>query len=369
MRLRVAIDVTKPLPRALKIRTILGDEHIVMFSYERLPNFCYPCGKLGQISKWCDSRFQADFVDPGENSPFGPWLRAVGRTDSRTRFPQNRDFQAHSQSVRPTFSSKNLETSLPISESKRGSAIFGDFATTATSSTAAPVLRPEPPPSVKTIPVDQTLVQVSSPLISQNSSLSVSLQPTLAHLHTPVSPISIPNFTPPLVSPLNNSASPLSQDTSLISMTLPPINPSPPISMTDPPPITQPHTLQQPQKRKYTKKIRPLPESTPSPSPSLLTKQSKGKSGGLALLWQKSVEVQLQSFSRYHVDASVITEGSEECWRFTGVYGKPDASKRSEFWHLFCRLSQQSVRLWLCAVDFNEILEHSEKKGGPMRAE
>ncbi|KAL0284767.1 UNVERIFIED_CONTAM: putative mitochondrial protein [Sesamum calycinum] len=97
--------------------------------------------------------------------------------------------------------------------------------------------------------------------------------------------------------------------------------------------------------------------------------ESREKSGSLALLWQKSVEVQLQSFSKYHVDASVRTEESEECWRFTGVYGEPDASKRSEFWHLLCRLSQQSVRPWLCAGDFNEILEHSEKKGGPMRAE
>ncbi|KAL0420649.1 UNVERIFIED_CONTAM: hypothetical protein Slati_3087800 [Sesamum latifolium] len=34
MYLRVAIDVTKPLPRALKIRTMLGDEQIVTFTYE-----------------------------------------------------------------------------------------------------------------------------------------------------------------------------------------------------------------------------------------------------------------------------------------------------------------------------------------------
>ncbi|KAL0458784.1 UNVERIFIED_CONTAM: hypothetical protein Slati_0505600 [Sesamum latifolium] len=42
MRLRVAIDVMKPLPRALKLRT-LGDEQIVTFTYERLPNICYMC--------------------------------------------------------------------------------------------------------------------------------------------------------------------------------------------------------------------------------------------------------------------------------------------------------------------------------------
>ncbi|KAL0390871.1 UNVERIFIED_CONTAM: hypothetical protein Scaly_0444200 [Sesamum calycinum] len=107
MRLRVAIDVTKPLPRVLKIRTVLGDEHTVTFTYERLPNFCYLCGKLGHISKWCDSRFQSEFVDPGENSPYGPWLRAVGRGDSRTRFPQIREPQMQPPLARPRFTSRS----------------------------------------------------------------------------------------------------------------------------------------------------------------------------------------------------------------------------------------------------------------------
>ncbi|KAL0445033.1 UNVERIFIED_CONTAM: hypothetical protein Slati_2226000 [Sesamum latifolium] len=96
MRLRVALDVTKPLPRALKLRTVLGDEHIVTFSYERLPNFWYLCGRSGHISQWCDSRFLPNFVDPGANSLFGPWLREVTRVDSKTHFPQHSSLQSNS---------------------------------------------------------------------------------------------------------------------------------------------------------------------------------------------------------------------------------------------------------------------------------
>ncbi|KAL0424119.1 UNVERIFIED_CONTAM: hypothetical protein Sradi_0946700 [Sesamum radiatum] len=91
---------------------------------------------------------------------------------------------------------------------------------------------------------------------------------------------------------------------------------------------------------------------------------SQGKSGGLVLLWQKSVDVQLQSYSRYHIDVSVRLENSEDWWRFSGVYGEPDTSKRTEFWNLLSRLHDQSPRPWLCAGDFNEILEQFEKKGG-----
>ncbi|KAL0286138.1 UNVERIFIED_CONTAM: hypothetical protein Scaly_2800100 [Sesamum calycinum] len=95
----------------------------------------------------------------------------------------------------------------------------------------------------------------------------------------------------------------------------------------------------------------------------------KGRSGGLAILWQKSVDIQLQSFSRYHIDVSVRVKESDEWWRFSGIYGEPDTSKRDHTWRLLRRLHSQSIRPWLCAGDFNEILEHSEKEGGPPRAE
>ncbi|KAL0292489.1 UNVERIFIED_CONTAM: hypothetical protein Sradi_6986200 [Sesamum radiatum] len=108
LRVRVAIDVSKPLPRALKIRTVLGDEQLVTFTYERLPNFCYLCGCIGHISKWCEQRFRKGFEDPGENTPFGPWLRAVTRPEARTRFPQNKLNQAPIPLQTPISISGNL---------------------------------------------------------------------------------------------------------------------------------------------------------------------------------------------------------------------------------------------------------------------
>ncbi|KAK4382214.1 Biogenesis of lysosome-related organelles complex 1 subunit [Sesamum angolense] len=46
MRLRFAINVSKPLSRALKLQTILGDEHIVTFTYERFLTFATYVGGL-----------------------------------------------------------------------------------------------------------------------------------------------------------------------------------------------------------------------------------------------------------------------------------------------------------------------------------
>ncbi|KAK4439099.1 hypothetical protein Salat_0244700 [Sesamum alatum] len=48
LRIRVVLDICQPLRRLLKIRTVIGDEHI----------------------------FREGFADPGNDTSFGPWLRA-----------------------------------------------------------------------------------------------------------------------------------------------------------------------------------------------------------------------------------------------------------------------------------------------------
>ncbi|KAL0427154.1 UNVERIFIED_CONTAM: hypothetical protein Slati_2890200 [Sesamum latifolium] len=94
---------------------------------------------------------------------------------------------------------------------------------------------------------------------------------------------------------------------------------------------------------------------------------SRGKGGGLALLWPKAVSVALQTYSLNHIDVSVQLEDSGDCWRFTGVYGEPDTQQRQSTWDLLARLHSQSHQVWLCAGDFNEILDQSKKSGGQPR--
>ena len=53
MRVRVAIDITKPLCRGRKISTASGKEGWVSFKYERLPNICYGCGRLTHSDREC----------------------------------------------------------------------------------------------------------------------------------------------------------------------------------------------------------------------------------------------------------------------------------------------------------------------------
>ncbi|KAL0407264.1 UNVERIFIED_CONTAM: hypothetical protein Slati_4040300 [Sesamum latifolium] len=128
VHIRVALDITKSLRRALKIRTILGDEQLISFTYERLPNFCYHCGCLGHLSRQCDLQFQAGFTDPGENTPFGNWLRAAAPQVGRGRSGGIPGRAAPSLPLHPVFLSRSsLQSQPPASPPRRGPAIFGDF--------------------------------------------------------------------------------------------------------------------------------------------------------------------------------------------------------------------------------------------------
>ncbi|KAL0315341.1 UNVERIFIED_CONTAM: hypothetical protein Sradi_5412300 [Sesamum radiatum] len=83
---------------------------------------------------------------------------------------------------------------------------------------------------------------------------------------------------------------------------------------------------------------------------------ARGRSGGLALLWNKSTIVQLQSFGHHHIDAMIYPESEGEAWRFTGFYGIADTAGRQASWDLLSNLKLQSRRAWLIAGDFNKIL-------------
>ncbi|KAL5573135.1 hypothetical protein UlMin_022732 [Ulmus minor] len=69
----------------------------------------------------------------------------------------------------------------------------------------------------------------------------------------------------------------------------------------------------------------------------MVTWEKEGRSGGLCLLWADSVEVRLLTGSKGHIDA-IISSHDNLNWRFTGMYGNPDTSLRTQFWDLLKRL-------------------------------
>ena len=92
----------------------------------------------------------------------------------------------------------------------------------------------------------------------------------------------------------------------------------------------------------------------------------KGKSGGIAMMWNYDINVNILSYSRHYIDAEVQC-GNGKKWRYTGVYGHPEAQQKKHTWTLLRRLSGLSSKPWLCFGDFNEILSLDEKSEGMIK--
>ena len=87
---------------------------------------------------------------------------------------------------------------------------------------------------------------------------------------------------------------------------------------------------------------------------------ARGRGGGLALLWDKKVDVSLISCSSHHIDVSVRWEEEKQSWRFFGIYGWADLHLKWKIGALVVDLKPRSCLPWLIRDDLNEMFYHCE---------
>lgn len=70
-RIWVRINITQPLRKCIRISAMRDEEDtIILLLYEKLPDFCYACGRLGHSYRDCDG----ESIDK-EKHAFGVWMR------------------------------------------------------------------------------------------------------------------------------------------------------------------------------------------------------------------------------------------------------------------------------------------------------
>lgn len=77
MRVRVTINMSKPLKRRMKIKTAREEWFWVNFKYENVPSFCFIRGIIGHSDRFCSQLFEKEEHEIVK--PYGAWLRAPPR--------------------------------------------------------------------------------------------------------------------------------------------------------------------------------------------------------------------------------------------------------------------------------------------------
>lgn len=86
LRVKVALDVQKPLKSQMKIKKAGGEWLWIRFKYERLPSFCFYCGLIGHSDKFCEALF--DNPQAGEERRYDGSLRAMIRRQDNSKSNQ-----------------------------------------------------------------------------------------------------------------------------------------------------------------------------------------------------------------------------------------------------------------------------------------
>ena len=88
--------------------------------------------------------------------------------------------------------------------------------------------------------------------------------------------------------------------------------------------------------------------------------------GGLAIFWKHDIDLSVDTYSPNHID-TIINQGNEDEWRFTGFYGELEMKHHHVSWTALRRLNSRYSMPWVYAGDFNEITCVHEKWGGRPR--
>lgn len=77
MRLRIRVDIRKPLKRKKKICKKDKSEFVVHCKYERLGDFCFTCRLVSHTERFCRKKFESESQELAND--WGSWLRVPSR--------------------------------------------------------------------------------------------------------------------------------------------------------------------------------------------------------------------------------------------------------------------------------------------------
>ncbi|GAU17164.1 hypothetical protein TSUD_177940 [Trifolium subterraneum] len=332
MRVKVRVDVRRPLKIEKKIMLNGGLGGVVKFKYERLGLFCFVCGVISHSDNKCEVKYAMERDDGSRgwsNEIKAEVRRPGGRVESRWLREErssmdgvDTDCHASQRESQSSGSSQSNETQPHPPDNGRDSYQGGNEVVVAgrniTPSMSASMGSPRPNHELSLIP----------PAVTS----SVSRRPTLT---------------------LSND-----RDTRQVGNAIAERS-NAQISHLD----DNGMEVQVERKRRRV-------DGASSEETNVSVQQHflsaaidvEGRSGGLTVFWKDSSKCQVVNYTRNFINMIVKDEQWGE-WRLTCYYGFPERSRRRAAWDLLRELRNMSSIPWCIIGDFNDLLSQADKKG------
>ncbi|XP_057444580.1 uncharacterized protein LOC130736815 [Lotus japonicus] len=420
LRLRVWLDVTKPLKRGTVIPKSGKPPLRILFKYERLADFCFGCGALDHVLRYCDDKEDTWQEEDEANLPYGPWVRAsplkptnttVMRQEGRISLAKKNLFtEAGNSSTVPGSTHPKEKDSGIMQEPTKGSEEVNNE-TSGDEGTALNSTGKDPKQGTTPLKNPTPILNVELGLVESLGNFSLhneqaSLQPPKL-INSPIittnqgeTTITVsphdPNKTQKLRKEQQDNA-PDPQESDVVPKTPPEpivarnmklwkrkardcpeekhnthvsqgdlkrkdcVEDETSLMDTDPAPA--------PQNNDYHRWR--LPSSPAGPNENLKLELPRAwdpggncQAGGLALYWNSGLDLSILSHSLNHINFQFPLHHVNKTAIGTGFYGHPEKQQKWRSWELLRSLKPTNHLPWLCFRDFNEILCQDEKKGG-----
>ncbi|TXG57156.1 hypothetical protein EZV62_018469 [Acer yangbiense] len=309
LKVKVQIDITKPLKQWLWLRMEQSSE-IVMVSlkYERLPEFCYVCGRIGHASKECEDKEAKQEALQGVSTKFGSWIRATRLDWQKMSIMKPIDGRSQNQSrLEERSEGKGIDFQIIRAGSKQCEENAG-------------VLQEGRSGSVETVSTKgkQSYKGNGSSSTSKSKFHLAGKRSGLGKYKKSVPMDSKQRGT--LSSSLKRWEVQFGKRKLCIGSAMESgSNKKGKVSET----------------KLAGRKAVTVSDTFGNYEAFLV--DCRGSSGGLMLLWKNVLQVKVLSFSVGHIDARIILE-DKYMWRFSVVYGDPFPSNRVNSWELLGRL-------------------------------
>ncbi|MBA0711256.1 hypothetical protein Golax_010455 [Gossypium laxum] len=285
IRIRVKIDVLRPLRRVVHLVGSEGTETVCAIKYERLPAFCYICGLIGHTTQKCN-RKEEHLETNNLNFQYGSWLKPQLGGPTQARGNQRNGIE---------ILEKKINQREETNGNKDGNGEENDL-TMPKGKDKARVVEEE---SESCSPIEKRLMKTTRDGMGKMKCKRKRMKGSNGE---------------------NNEESPTRQvQRNGLG------NPTIVRELKQPLVANNPNIVFLCKTKMHSNNfscIRNICRMA-----GCLAVNSEGRSGGLALLWKDGVDVSIQNYSRHHMDLLVRMENHNST-RFTGFYGHEDPNLR-----------------------------------------